>query len=312
MKVIVTGALGYIGSRLVRQLPALIGDLEVVMVHKLSTQRSMAVFDLPDGARYRFVEANVCTTDLRPLIDGAAAVIHLAAITGASKGFENGEAVERNNYEATRSVAHACAETGAPMVHASTTSVYGPQSEHVDEECSPEDPNPESPYAEIKLREEKLITELSRSAGLHAIICRFGSIFGPSPGMRFHSAVNKFCWQAVMGLPLTVWKTAYDQRRPYLDLGDAVRAVAFIVERNLFDGRAYNLVTTNATVRNVVDCIRTHEPEVKVEFVESEIMNRLSYDVASTRLSEAGFEFCGDLDKGIAEILRLLGNANRA
>ena len=34
--------------------------------------------------------------------------------------------------------------------------------------------------------------------------------------MRFHTAVNKSCWQAVMGQPLTVWETAYGQKRTYL------------------------------------------------------------------------------------------------
>ena len=71
--------------------------------------------------------------------------------------------------------------------------------------------------------------------------------------MRFHTAVNKFCWQAVMGQPITVWNTAYDQKRPYLDLFDASRAIAFIIENNIFDGRIYNVLTQNFTVRQVVD-----------------------------------------------------------
>ena len=54
--------------------------------------------------------------------------------------------------------------------------------------------------------------------GLKGVSCRFGTIFGASPGMRFHTAVNKFCWQAVMGQPITVWSTAYDQKRPYLEV----------------------------------------------------------------------------------------------
>ncbi len=310
MKIVVTGALGHIGSRLVRTLPGLIADPQIVMIDNLSTQRFPALFDLPAGARYRFIEADVCAIDMGALVEGADVVVHLAAITDATKSFENREAVEKNNFEATRSVARACAARGTALIHASTTSVYGPQSERVDEDCSPADLNPQSPYAETKLREEELIAELGRSAGLRGITCRFGTIFGTSPGMRFHTAVNKFCWQAVMGVPLTVWKTAYDQRRPYLDLGDAVRAVAFVIERGLFDGRVHNVVTANATVRDVVDCIRTHVPEVEVEFVETEIMNQLSYDVANTRMTEAGFAVRGDLGRGIAETIALLRGAN--
>ena len=110
------------------------------------------------------------------------------------------------------------------------------------------------------LGKKNLVQSLA-AKGLKAIVCRFGTIFGPSPGMRFHTAVNKFCWQAVMGQPLSVWRTAYEQKRPYLDLADAVRALAFIIERDLFDGRIYNVLTLNATVRDIVEAIKGFVPE---------------------------------------------------
>ncbi len=44
--------------------------------------------------------------------------------------------------------------------------------------------------------------------------------------------------------------------------------------------------------------------------VETEIMNQLSYDVANTRMTRAGFEVRGDLGKGVAETIALLKNAN--
>ena len=56
-----------------------------------------------------------------------------------------------------------------------------------------------------------------------------------------------------MHQPLSVWRTAYDQKRPYLDLEDAVRAIPFIIDRELFDGRIYNVLTLNATVREIVE-----------------------------------------------------------
>ena len=59
------------------------------------------------------------------------------------------------------------------------------------------------PYAASKVRGEQLLEELGRTAGLRFVTCRFGTIYGVSPGMRFHTAVNKFCWQAAMRLPLT-------------------------------------------------------------------------------------------------------------
>ena len=154
-----------------------------------------------------------------------------------------------------------------------------------------------------------MIKQKYNKEGLKGVILRLGTIFGKSQGMRFHTAINKFCWQAVMKTPLTVWKTAYDQKRPYLDLTDAIRSMAFFIETNQFDGRVYNVVTLNATVRKVVDTIQIFIPNLKIEFVDNQIMNQLSYEVLSTRLDEKEFIFQGDLKQGIKETISLLQQA---
>ena len=128
--------------------------------------------------------------------------------------------------------------------------------------------------------------------------------------MRFHTAVNKFCWQAVMGQPITVWSTAYDQKRPYLDLFDAARAISFIIRKDLFDGRIYNVLSHNATVRQVVDTVREFVPNLQVSFVDNKIMNQLSYEVSCERFKAEGFIFAGDLRRGIGETIGLLRNTN--
>ena len=310
MKVVITGALGHIGSRLLRELPGRFPDLHIALIDNLSTQRYSSLFNLPEGASYRFWEMDVTHGDVGPIIRGADAVVHLAAITDATASFEKRDMVERVNYTATEKTAETCACEGVPMIMLSTTSVYGTQNSQVDEFCSEADLKPQSPYAETKLREEKLIQRLHAELGLDAIICRFGTIFGISPGMRFHTAINKFCWQAVMGIPITVWKTAFDQKRPYLDLNDAVSAITFIIRNRLFDGNIYNVVTENATVRDVVEHIREHVPDLEIEFVETEIMNQLSYEVANSRMAKAGFTVEGNLARGIAETIALLRTAN--
>jgi nucleoside-diphosphate-sugar epimerase len=147
---------------------------------------------------------------------------------------------------------------------------------------------------------------------LRATVCRFGTVFGPSPGMRFHTSVNKFCWQAVMGQPLSVWRTAYEQKRPYLDLSDAVRAISFIIENDLFDGEIYNVLTLNATVREIVEVIRGFVPETDLAFVDSPIMNQLSYEVSSQRFLDRGFRFSGDIGRGIGGTIALLRNSNQS
>jgi UDP-glucose 4-epimerase len=311
MKIVVTGAVGHIGSYLVRDLANQFPGAEILMVDNMMTQRFPSLFELPDIGRYRFVEGDVTSMDLRPLLDGVYAVVHLAAITDAAGSFGKAAAVEANNFQATLKVSEACAETGARLIALSSTSVYGTQNDLVSEDCSPEELKPQSPYAEIKLKEEELVRRLSADKGLRAISCRFGTIFGVSPGMRFHTAVNKFCWQAVMGQPITVWRTAYDQKRPYLDLLDAGRAISFIIRNDLFDSRVYNVLTANATVRQIVDTIREFVPELEVSFVDNKIMNQLSYEVSCRRFQDQGFTFAGDLMRGIGQTISTLRGANR-
>lgn len=306
MKIVVTGALGHIGSRLVRDLPFSFPGCEILMVDNMLTQRFCSLFNLPKEGNYRFVEGDVTQIELQPLLEGADVVVHLAAITDAAASFDRVEQVEQNNFHATKRVAEACANHGVRLISLSSTSVYGTQANLVDEDCSEDELKPQSPYAATKLREEQFVQHLVEEKGLQAGIFRFGTIFGVSPGMRFHTAVNKFCWQAVMGQPITVWSTAYDQKRPYLDLSDAVSAVEFVVKNDLFTGLIYNVVTENATVRQVVDAIQTHIPSLKVQFVDNPIMNQLSYEVLNTRFAKAGFSVSGHLGRGIADTIGLL------
>ena len=305
MKLLITGALGHIGSRLIHSLRP--GEFsQVVLLDNLSTQRYCSLFNLPAGVPFRFEEVDICTDDLEKHLDGMDVVIHLAAVTNAAASFEIQAKVEQVNYEGTERVAQACLKCGCRLFFPSTTSVYGKQAEVVDETCAVEDLKPQSPYASSKLKAERQLQELARSGGLRAVVCRLGTIFGTSIGMRFHTAVNKFVWQASVGQPVTVWSTAMHQKRPYLDLDDSVRAIKFIIEKDLFDGQVYNVVSANATVADILGIIRLSVPDLQVQYVDTPIMNQLSYTVANDKFSRLGFGFEGSLEKGINETLQLI------
>ena len=311
MKIVVTGALGHIGSQLIRDLPTMFPEAAIVAIDNLSTHRYCSLFNLPDLGRFDFLEADVLTADLTSIFDGATAVVHLAAITDATNSFQIKERVEKVNFTGTDRVVQACRQVGCALIFPSTTSVYGSQADEVDEDCPISDLLPQSPYAEAKLRSERLLQEAGEEKGLNFVICRFGTIFGTSVGMRFHTAINKFCWQAVMGQPLTVWRTAMHQYRPYLDLGDAVEAIKFIIQKNIYDGRVYNGVTTNTSISSIVDIISRYVPNVTIEYVDTQIMNQLSYHVSNNRFGDLDFTFRGDLERGIERTIDLLKGARQ-
>lgn len=308
MKIVIAGALGHIGSRMIRDFPALFPDAEFVLIDNMMTQRYCSLFNLPSNAKYNFIEADVMDLQLEDIIKGADVVFQLAAITNAAGSFENKEKVEYNNFNTTQKIAEACLASNVPLIHLSSTSVYGTQNDIVDEFCSEEELQPQSPYAETKLKEERLLQKLGKNDGLKFVTLRFGTICGVSPGMRFHTAVNKFCWQAVMKQPLTVWRTALNQKRPYLTLADAISVFSFILSRELYDGNTYNVLSDNLTVKNIIDFIRYHTPDLKIDYVDTEIMNQLSYEVSRRRVEGLGFQFNGSIKNAIDDTVGILLN----
>jgi nucleoside-diphosphate-sugar epimerase len=306
MNILVTGCLGHIGSSLIRDLPKLRPDLVIYGIDNLLSQRYCSLFNL-HKENFKFIEADVRDFEFDELIKSIDVVIHLAAITDASSSFDNAKEVEDNNFKATQIIAEACSKSMTPLISLSSTSVYGTQKNKVDEDCEIDDLNPQSPYAETKLREEYFLEELSKNSGSSITCCRFGTIFGISSGMRFHTAVNKFCWQAANKQKLTIWKSAYKQVRPYLSLLDATRVFDHIIDRNLLSGyQLYNVVTDNFTVEQVIDEIKKYFGKVDMEFVDSKIMNQLSYEVISKKIVNTGFSYKGSLSHSIEETYNLL------
>jgi nucleoside-diphosphate-sugar epimerase len=310
-KILITGPLGHIGSKLIHNLKP--GDYEeVVMIDNLSTQRYSSLFNLPKGVRYSFYEENILEADLHSLFRNIDKVIHLAAITDATSSFEKRDEVEEVNYLGTKKVVEACIAEGCKLIFPSTTSVYGNQKELVDEDCEKSELKPQSPYAETKLKSEEFISRMASKGMIEASIIRLGTIFGTSKGMRFHTAINKFCWQAVLGQPLTIWRTALNQKRPYLGLNDAVNCIDFFLNKELFDGGIYNVVTSNYTVKQVIDFIKCFIDDLQIDLVDNKIMNQLSYEVSTDKIESLGFVFKDNLGDGIEQTISLLSNSNLA
>ena len=305
--VLVTGALGHIGSALIRDPALLAGARVVTLVDDLSTQRYCSLFNLPTGVDYSFLEGDVASVVTRELLTDVDAVVHLAGTVDPLRSLSEPEALRENNLRITDHVVRACHDTETALIFASSTSVYTPSGPVVDETTT--EVNPGGAYAQCKLEEEALIS--SALQGYPFVIFRLGTIFGPSPGMRFQTAVNKFCWQAATGVPVNVWTTALNQMRPYLALPDCTAALSKAISHDIFPGRIVNAVTCNVTVADVLMCIRKLGFDPVVNEIDSPIMSTLSF-VASTALAEnLGFEFRGDLSHGVAETMGVIGGISR-
>ncbi|MAH53637.1 MAG: nucleoside-diphosphate sugar epimerase [Candidatus Pelagibacter sp.] len=208
----------------------------------------------------------------------------------------------KNNLNCLKTVINFCISNKVKLIHISSTSVYGKQADLVDETCEKKYLKPQSPYAKIKLIEENL---LKRQKKLKYITFRFGTIAGVSKGIRFHTAVNKFCFNAALNENITVYKTALHQYRPYLSIRDAFKVFKFCIDNDFFKNDIYNALSGNFTVNQILKKIRKIKKKNKITFVKSKIMNQLSYHVDDTKLKNEGLKLNSNLEKDIKDTLNL-------
>jgi len=301
LKLLITGALGHIGSSLIRYLPNKnINISKIYLIDNLLSQRYISLFDLNKNIKFKFLDIDLANCDINK-IPKSDVTIHLGAKTDAAQSAKFKKEFLSNNLNSTKNLINYCNLKKSKLIFASSTSIYGPQSTTVDEQCIRRDLNPQSPYASIKLREERLISkELLNSS---YIILRLGTICGFSPGIRFHTAVNKFCFQASTDQPLTIWKTALNQRRPYLTLEDFNRSILFLLKKDYIKNDIFNLVSNNLTVKEILKLISKYV-HFKKTYVSHEIMNQLSYNVSTKKFKKLGFNFKSNIDNAISETLK--------
>ena len=142
------------------------------------------------------------------------------------------------------------------------------------------------------------------------ITLRLGTISGVSDGIRFHTAVNKFCLNSALSIPVSVYKTALHQYRPYLSLSDAFKAIKFIIDRNFFRNEIFNIVTNNYTVNQILEIIKIYKKNIKIKFVSSKIMNQLSYHVSKKKITRHGLKLSTSIQGEIKATLKMLENIN--
>lgn len=308
MKIIITGGLGHLGSSLLRKLPNLLNITEVVIIDSLRTQRYSSLFALPTKTKYTFIQKDIRTLELSTADKflGADALIHLAASNDISDGKQNYSDLEANNLIATHAAISLCEKFDIPLIFPSSTSVY--TSTGVDIlETEPLGMNPNI-YARCKTVEELAVNNFFARGG-KGVLFRLGTIHGISEGMRFHTAINKFCYQLAIGEPITIWRSALTQKRPYLGLIDFVHAIRFILSNKSFDNETYNLVTKNYTIAEILEIFES-VTDRRIDYIieDNMRMNDLDLEVSNKKSVRAGFIYRASIEKDIHETIKLLGN----
>tara|TARA_B100000900_G_scaffold66710_1_gene51919 strand:+ start:370 stop:1293 length:924 start_codon:yes stop_codon:yes gene_type:complete len=306
MNLLITGGCGHIGSYVAENIYKIKKIKKTILVDNLESDRYCSLFNFNKKNRLKFYRRDVDKKNSLDDFKDVRYVIHLASMTNAEKSFGKEKEMYKNNIDCLANVINYCKKNNAKLIHLSSTSVYGKQTDIVDENCEEKYLKPQSPYADIKLIEEKMLIKESKKLKYNTF--RFGTIAGVSKGIRFHTAVNKFCLNAAMNENISVYKTALNQFRPYLTLSDAFKVFKFCIENDFFRNDIFNALSDNFTVKQIIDKIKKNKKNIRIKLVKTKIMNQLSYHVSSEKLKKNGLHLNGKIDKDIKQTLNLLQN----
>ena len=262
-KALVTGAAGFIGSHLTERL--LEDGWQVVAVDCFTDYYSRAAKEQNLAAcrahpRLRFVEADLVTCDLKPLLADVDVVFHQAGQAGvrASWGAEF-EMYVQNNILATQRLLEALkGRTLQRFVYASSSSIYGDaQDLPVREETLPQ---PISPYGVTKLAAEHLCRLYHTNFGLPTVSLRYFTVYGPRqrPDMAFHRLIRAM----LEGGTFPLYGDG-QQTRDFTFVADAVAANLLAVEAP--PGRVFNIgggsrVTMNQVIATLEEIVGRPAP----------------------------------------------------
>jgi UDP-glucuronate 4-epimerase len=240
VKVIVTGAAGFIGSHLVDRLVArgadVVGVDDFDPFYDPAVKRRNLAGALASG-RFALVEADVRRSG--PLAEalraagagGADAVVHLAAKAGVRPSIAAPEAYAEVNVGGTAAVLEVARELGvARFVFGSSSSVYGNSPRVPFREDDPADA-PISPYAATKRAGELLCHAYRHLYGVAVVCLRFFTVYGPR--QRPDLAIHSFARRMAAGQPIQLFGDGSTERDyTYVDdIVDGVEAALALTAR---------------------------------------------------------------------------------
>ncbi len=301
MKILITGGLGHIGSYILQNINKIKILKQIYIIDNLSTQRYSSLFNIKNrNKKIYFIEKDLSVKNALKKFKKVDVVLNLASMTDAAGSLKIKKKIYKNNLSIFDNVLDYCNKNSANLIHISSTSVYGEQKDIVNEECK--FLKPKSPYAEIKLIEEKKLKSIKKK--FKFISYRFGTISGFSPGMRFHTAINKFCLNCSLGLPLPVWRGALNKPRPYLSLNDAFLVIKHTLEKKFFKNDIYNILSENLTLKKIISYYKKNKRKIKIKYQESKLINQYPYEISNKKFTNEAFKLKSKISKDIELTLK--------
>lgn len=310
MRVLVTGAAGFIGSNLCAEL--LRREHEVVGLDNLSQGTLLNLGKVEDEPGFSLRRGDIRDAEaVAAAAEGCEAIVHLAAYK--IPRYEDAYETLMINGFGSEIVAQVAARTGAKVVAASTSDVYGknprvPFSEEMDSVIG----GPQVKrwaYAISKMFEEQLLLACHERFGIDVVLLRFFGGYGPHQNLTWWGGPQAvFIESALDGKPLPLHGDG-SQTRSFTYVSDHVAGIVAAVESERANNLVVNLGSEQETsIRGLAELIwrlvHGEGSEPQLELVPYETFGR--YEDVERRLPDLtrarrllGFEPQVDLETGL-------------
>lgn len=229
MTILITGGAGFIGSNLARHINRVSPKTAIRILDDLSTGSRCNL----KGVEAEFIQGSVENPAiLNEIFDGVQAVVHLGALGSVPRSVKFPIASHGVNLTGTLNVLEAARNSGAQVIFASSSSVYGANQKLPKSEF--DWTRPMSPYAVTKLGAEAYVLAYGHSYQLPTVVFRFFNVYGPyQPADHAYAAViPRFVDAALAGRSLVIHGDG-EQSRDFTHVDTVCAALWSAVERKM-------------------------------------------------------------------------------
>jgi nucleoside-diphosphate-sugar epimerase/dTDP-4-dehydrorhamnose 3,5-epimerase-like enzyme/SAM-dependent methyltransferase len=299
-KIVITGALGYIGTELCKLYSGFSWKYEIIALdNRFVSER---VNELK-RRKIKFIQADILDLKtIKPYIEQAEIVHHLAGITDVAYVKKD---IDKKKDDLVKKVAIKGTENvlksmnkNAKIVFPSTHVVFEglkKQKENLDEN---QKTSTFLAYSSSKVENENQI----KKSGKKYVIFRLGSVYGFSTDtMRINIMPNLFSKITSQNGKIKLFGGGV-QLKSLVPLVDVARCFKFVEEKIDFESGIYNLTKENLTVKDVADICKKINPKLEVIHTDDDVPNK-GYSLSNKKILRTGFEFVHDLETSIREMI---------
>ena len=312
MKILVTGAAGFIGSNFVRMITS--GQLQGISGVKVLDKLTYAgvkenLLSAVNAPGFEFMQGDICDPDqVSQLISQVDAVVNFAAESHVDRSISGATDFVQTNIVGVQVLLDAIKATGRQVrfLQVSTDEVYGSIEEGSWTEEWPLLPN--SPYSASKASGELLTRSYNRTHGMDVVITRCSNNYGTHHFPE--KLIPLFITNLIEGKKVPVYGTG-ENVRDWLHVDDHCRGIHQVL-MNGRSGEVYNIgggreLTNNEITRLILDSMGADESSI--EYVEDRKGHDLRYSVDWTKIHrELGYEPQVKFEDGLRQTIQWYRN----